>query len=783
MYSEQDIRTKFITPAIVETAGWDRDRQLREEVYFTAGRIFVEGKKTRRGVGKKADYILYYKPNIPLAIVEAKDESHSVGAGMQQALEYAEILDVPFVYSSNGHAFLEHDRTKSQGTLEREIPMDSFPSPDELWSRYSTANGLSPDQEKVVLEDYYRESEDKQPRYYQLVAVNRAIQAIAKGQKRVLLVMATGTGKTFTAFQIIWRLWKSRTAKRVLFLADRNVLIDQTKTNDFRPFGGQMTKIAGHKVEKAYEIYLSLYQAITGPDESQKAFREFTRDFFDLIVIDECHRGSAADDSAWREILEYFDSAVHVGLTATPKETKYVSNITYFGDPVYFYSLRQGIDDGFLAPYKVIRITMDKDEGWRPEAGMVDRYGEEIPDEIYNLRDFDRTIVLSERTKSVARKIAEFLRSDDPFAKSIVFCENIEHAEHVRQALVNESPDLVAEDSRYVMRITGDNDIGKKELDNFILPWEKYPVVAVTSRLMTTGVDAKTCKLIVIDRTINSVSEFKQIIGRGTRVDEDYDKRYFTVMDFRRATNLFADPDFDGEPEVVYEFGEDDEIDDTDGAAPSAEGQGMDDADDDPGAGIDFEDDDDHKPRRRYVVDGVPVWVVSERVQYLGADGKLITESLTDYTKRKVRNEYRSLDDFLGRWTTAERKRAVIEELQEHGILLDALREEVGADFDDFDLVCHVAYDAKPKTRSERAKSVLDSDYFARFGDVGRKVIEALLNKYADEGISNIEDFEILKIPPFSQLGSFVELAETLGGREGFEKTVRELEELLYAAA
>lgn len=775
MLSEQDVRTKFITPAIVEKAGWDRDRQLREEVYFTDGRIIVQGSRVHRAPGKKADYILYYKPNIPLAVVEAKDGSHLVGSGMQQAMEYAEILDIPFVYSTNGKGFLEHDRTKNDGQIETELSMDDFPTPRELWRRYSEYSGLNEKQEKIVLEDYFRESEEKTPRYYQLNAINKAVEAVAKGKKRLLLVMATGTGKTYTAFQIIWRLWKAKAVERVLFLADRNVLVNQTKTNDFKPFQDKMTKITSHSIDRSYEIYLSLYQAITGPAEDQKAFKNFSKDFFDLIVIDECHRGSAAEDSAWREILDYFDSAVHLGMTATPKETKYVSNITYFGEPLYTYSLKQGIEDGFLAPYKVIRITMDKDDGWRPESKMIDRYGNEIPDQIYNLRDFDRTITLSERTKSVARKISNFLKQTDRFGKTIVFCENIEHAEHMRQALINENGDLVSTDSRYIMRITGDNPLGKKELDNFILPWEPYPVIAVTSRLMTTGVDAKTCKCIVIDRTINSLSEFKQIIGRGTRIDEEYGKQYFSIIDFRRATNLFADPDFDGEPEVQYEINDTDDLD----AAEIGIDENLDNGSEEPG----FPDDGTEEPRKKYVVDNVPVWVVNERVQYLDGDGKLITESLKDYTKQKIKREYRSLESFLKTWTNAERKRVIIEELYNNGILFDALREEVGEEYDDFDLICHIAFDKKPKTRSERAKMVKSSDYFSRFEEKARNVLEIIIDKYSEEGIENIEDMKVLKIPPFDGLGSYKELVQSFGGPDGYRDAIRELERLLYSAA
>jgi type I restriction enzyme R subunit len=546
--TETDIRSKFITPALTGPGGdkWNLLNQIREEVFFTKGRVVVRGKTVRRGEAKKADYILYFKPNLPLAVIEAKDNTHSVGDGMQQALEYAEILDVPFAYSSNGDAFLEHDRTATAGTVTREIPLEQFPTPDELWARYRQAKGYTAAQESIATQDYYDDGSQKSPRYYQLVAINRTVDAIARGEDRILLVMATGTGKTYTAFQIIWRLWKSGAKKRILFLVDRNILADQTKTNDFKPFGQAMTKITNRTVDKSYEIYLCLYQAVTGTEEAQNIYRQFSPDFFDLVVVDECHRGSAADDSAWRQILEYFSSATQIGLTATPKETKDISNIEYFGEPIYTYSLRQGISDGFLAPYKVVRIGLDKDldkdlDGWRPEAGQTDKYGQIIEDREYNDRDFDRNLILEQRTEVVAAKVTEFLKGTDRFAKTIIFCENIDHAERIRQAMVNANPDLAAANSKYVMRITGDNDEGKAQLDNFIDPESTYPVIATTSRLMTTGVDAQTCQLIVLDRRINSMTEFKQIIGRGTRINEDYGKLYFTIMDFKRATALFAD--------------------------------------------------------------------------------------------------------------------------------------------------------------------------------------------------------------------------------------------------
>ena len=644
--SERDICTQYITPAL-QRAGWDFATQVREEVSFTKGRVIVRGKLHTRGKQKRADYVLYYAPNLPLAVIEAKDNNHSVGDGMQQALDYAETLDVPFVFSSNGDAFLSHDRTGQRTPIEQQLVLDQFPSPEDLWQRYCNWKGIaSPEKRETVETPYYDDGSGKTPRYDQINAINRTIEAIAKGQPRILLVMATGTGKTYTAFQIIWRLWKAKAKKRILFLADRNILVDQTRTNDFKPFGQAMTKIVNRQANKAFEIYLSLYQAVTGSEEEQNIYKQFSPDFFDLIVIDECHRGSAAEDSAWREILDYFSSATHIGLTATPKETKEVSNITYFGDPVYTYSLRQGIDDGFLAPYKVVRIDIDKDlQGWRPEKGQTDKNGNLIEDRIYNQQDFDRTLVLEKRTELVARKITEFLTATDPFAKTIVFCEDIDHAERMRQALTNLNPQRIAENRKYVMRITGDEQEGKAELDNFIDPESRYPVIATTSKLMTTGVDAQTCKLIVLDQRIQSMTEFKQIIGRGTRINEDFDKYWFTIMDFKKATELFADSAFDGDPVVIFEPQGDeppvppDEAGDDDPFAPPN-------PDEPP-----LPPEEPGTKRIKYVLGGeVSVYVVAERVQYYGPDGKLITESLKDYTRQAVRKKYASLDDFLRRW-------------------------------------------------------------------------------------------------------------------------------------
>ena len=792
--SERDICTKFITPAL-RHAGWDEMMQIREEVSFTKGRIIVRGKLVTRGQAKRADYILYYKPNIPIAVIEAKDNSQSVGEGMQQALDYAETLNIPFVFSSNGDGFVFHDRTGASRPREANFALDAFPSPAELWARYRAWKSLTPEAEKIVLQDYHESGDDKAPRYYQINAVNAAIEAIAKGQDRILLVMATGTGKTYTAFQIIWRLWKAGHRKRILFLADRNVLVDQTMVNDFRPFGEAMAKLStsaktiqrdggGHRVDAAYEIYLGLYQAITGPEDNQKIYREFSRGFFDLIVIDECHRGSAAEDSAWREILDYFSSATQIGLTATPKETKYVSNIAYFGEPVFSYSLKEGIRDGFLAPYKVVKVHIDRDvEGYRPEKGQLARDGEEVEDRIYNTKDFDRTLVIDGRTKLVAQKVTQFLKeSDDRFQKAVVFCVDREHAARMRQALINENADLVAVNPRYVMRITGGDAEGQDELGNFIDPESKYPVLVTTSRLLSTGVDVQTCRLIALDRAVGSMTEFKQIIGRGTRVHEDTRKYYFTVIDFRGATSHFADPEFDGEPVQIYEPEEGDPIDPPD--PPPA------DADDDPipgdpGEGETVIDDPDWPPpgtgpQKKIYVDGISATIVAERIEYLDEHGKLVTESLHDYTRKALRKRFASLDDFLRRWNAADRKQAIIEEMEAEGLPLTVIAEELGTGLDPFDLVCHVAFDAKPLTRRERAENVKKRDVFSKYGEQARAVLNALLQKYADEGVLNLDDANVLRIPPIDRLGTPLELVRAFGGRPDFERAVHDLQTALY---
>ena len=789
--SERDICTKFIAPAVV-AAGWDIQRQVREEVSFTKGRVIVRGKLHSRGKSRRADFILYHQPNLPLAVIEAKDNTHTVGDGMQQALDYAEALDVPFVFSSNGDGFLFHDRTGNAALTETELTLDQFPSPAELWQRYCTWKGFDAAASQKVEAPYFDDGTGRMPRYYQMNAINRTVEAVARGQNRVLLVMATGTGKTYTAFQIIWRLWKSRQKKRILFLADRNILVDQTKNNDFKPFGAAMTKIAKRQIDTSYEIYLSLYQAVTGAEEDKNIYKQFSPDFFDLVVIDECHRGSAAEDSAWREILAYFSSATHIGLTATPKETKEVSSIHYFGEPVYSYSLKQGINDGFLAPYKVVRIDFDKDlQGWRPPAGMCDKNGQPIEDRIYNLKDMDRQLVLEARTQLVAEKITAFLKATDPFQKTIVFCDDIDHAERMRQALVNLNPERVKENRKYVMRITGDEQEGKAELDNFINPEERYPVIACTSKLMTTGVDAQTCKLIVLDQHIRSISEFKQIIGRGTRINEDYGKFWFTIMDFKKATELFADPAFDGDPVQVYEpIGGESPVppDDLPDTTPNSENSIDSGTDLPPGEG-------EGGGRVKYLVGDVLVYVVAERVQYYGADGRLITESLRDYTRNCVKKQFGSLDAFLRRWTEAEQKKAIIEELANQGVLWEALAEEVEAKlggesasfssvvahFDAFDLICHVAFDQPPLSRKERADKVKKRNYFAKYQGAARQVLEALLDKYADTGLEPIEDIKILQLAPFSRMGAPVELVKAFGGKTAYAKAVSDLEQQLYA--
>jgi type I restriction enzyme R subunit len=788
--SENSIYTHFVIPALTK-AGWDLQNQIREQVYFTDGRIQVKGKQTTRGVKKFADVILYYKPNIPVAIIEVKKNTLALGAGMQQVLNYGAILDIPLVFSTNGDSFIEHDRSGYSAVVEREISLDNFPSPEELWEKYLHYKNIKTHEAAKIAEfNYFFDPSGRKPRYYQEIAINRSVEAIANGQNRVLLVMATGTGKTYTAFQIIYRLWKSGTKKRVLFLADRNALLDQAKRGDFKHFKEKMTIIRHKEIDKAYEIYLALYQGLTNYDEDKDAYREFTPTFFDLIVVDECHRGSAADDSAWREILDYFGTATKIGLTATPKETKEVSNIDYFGLPTYTYSLKQGIDDGFLAPYKVIRFNLNIDsEGWRPEQGKKDKQGQLVEDRIYNSKDYDRSLVIDERTQLVAKRVMAFLRKTDVYDKTIIFCVDIDHATRMRLAIVNKAPELVLENYKYVMKITGDDNEGKRELDNFTNPEERYPVIATTSKLMTTGVDAKTCKLIVLDANIGSMTEFKQIIGRGTRVDEDYGKMVFTIMDFRNVTDLFADKAFDGEPVMIKVIDDGDDLTDTD--IFGTESETSTDGETPPTAtptdytapiiigGGDII----AEPRDKIYVAGVSVSVLSERVQHLDADGTLITESLKDYTKKNLLKEFRSLDDFLSRWNTADKKKALIDELEQHGIILENLREDIKKDLDIFDLICHVAWDKPALTRRERANNVRKRDYFAKYSEQAQQVLQALLDKYADDGIENIENLNVLRLAPINSLGRPIEIFNLFGGKENYLAALKDLETEIYLMA
>ena len=825
--SETDICEKFISPALVQ-AGWDVIEQILREYPLRPGRMVVRGTRARRDKKSvlRADYVLFWKANIPLAVIEAKDNTQPVGAGMQQALAYAELLDVPFVFASNGDGFVFRDATLAKGTLETNLGLDQFPSPAELWARLCVYKGWSLDEEAIAGQPY---SPSKTPRYYQMGAINRAVEAIARGQNRILLVMATGTGKTYTAFQIIYRLWKSSWRaekasghglghgfgqKRILFLADRNILIDQTMVNDFRPFKGAMAKLSPNakgvervdagtgkhfiedldlavnkttkQVDKSFEIYLSLYQAVSGTEEEQNIYKQFSPDFFDLIVVDECHRGSADEDSAWREILTYFKGATQIGLTATPKETEHISNAEYFGEPVYTYSLKQGIEDGYLAPYKVIRVDLDKDTfGWRPPEGMLDKLGNVIEDRIYNATDMNRKLVLERRDEVVAAKITEYLKATDRYAKAIVFCEDIDHASRMRQALSNANADIAAVSPLYVVQITGDNAEGKAQLDNVIDPEKRFPVIATTSKLMSTGVDAQTCKLIVLDQNIKSMTLFKQIIGRGTRLREDLGKTWFTILDFKRATDIFADKDFDGDPVQIYEPKGDEAISppepplvDPGASAGTAGEPGFAPLPGDPLPSPG----DAPAPVKRYIVGGsVNVSVARERVQYLNAQGKLITESLRDYTRINVMRQFDSLDKFLQAWSSADRKAVLIEGLEAEGVLFDALADEVGKDLDPFDLLLHVAYDMPPLTRRERANRVKKRNAFAKYSEVARKVIEALIDKYADEGVQTIESIEVLRVPPLDKLGTPMELVKSFGGRAQYDAALRSIEHELYS--
>lgn len=794
--TEADIITKCVMPAILN-AGWDNTTQIRQEVKLRDGKVIVRGKVAARRTVKSADIVLYHKPGIPLAVIEAKANKHEIGKGMQQGIEYARLLDVPFVFATNGDGFIFRDATAAEGEcLEKQITLDDFPSPAELWQKFCLWKGYTQAQLPVITQDYYDDGSGKSPRYYQLQAINKTIEAVSNGQNRVLLVMATGTGKTYTAFQIIWRLWKSKNKKRILFLADRNILVDQTKNNDFQPFGTAMTKVSGRTIDPAYEIHLALYQAITGPEEDQKAFKQVAPDFFDLIVIDECHRGSASEDSAWREILDYFSSATQIGLTATPKETHEISSTDYFGDPVYVYSLKEGIEDGFLAPYKVVRVDIDVDlQGWRPTKGQTDLNGEVIDDRIYNQKDFDRTMVIDERTELVARTITDYLKRTNPMDKTIVFCNDIDHAERMRRALVNLNPEQVKKNDKYVMKITGDDEIGKAQLDNFINPKKPYPVIATTSELMTTGVDAKTCKLVVLDQNIQSMTKFKQIIGRGTRIDERYGKLWFTILDFKKATELFADERFDGIPEKVMDTTPEDIADPESDFEEKLEEisehddeqvTGVDEPPAPPYQVTDTDDvgplpEEDEKKIRKFHVNGVAVGVIAQRVQYYDADGKLVTESFKDYTRKTLLKEYASLDDFTRKWQDADRKEAIIHELEQQGIIWEVLAEEVGKDLDPFDMLCHVVYGQPPLTRKERAENVRKRNYFTKYSEAAQAVLDNLLDKYADAGVQEIESIQVLKLKPFDSMGTLPEIIKTgFGDRNGYNQALSELENEIY---
>lgn len=773
--NESDTRLKFIDPALKKA--WTLD-QIRTEYYFTDGEIIVRGRMTMRKKPKKADYLLSYAPDLPIAVVEAKDTSHSAGAGLQQAMGYAQALDVPFAYSSNGKGFIEHDFFTGK---ERALGIDEFPTPEELWCRYCAAKGIAEGgMEKAVTTPYYYEHGGTVPRYYQRIAVNRTVEVVAKGGRRVLLVMATGTGKTYTAFQIVHRLRSVGAARKVLYLADRNILIDQTKDGDFKPLQKVTTKVEHRKLDPAYEVYFALYQQLVGED-GEEIFRAFDRSFFDLIIVDECHRGSASEDSAWRKILEYFDSAIQIGMTATPKETEDVSNIDYFGEPVYIYSLKQGIEDGFLAPYKVVRPKLNVDVyGYRPVAGSIDDRGQVIEDRVYEKYDFDRDMVIKERTEEVAKKVTQFLKETDRNSKTIVFCVDIDHAERMRQALVNENSDIVAEHPNYVMRITCDSKEGKGQLDAFIDPDEKYPTVVTTSKLLTTGVNCKTCKVVVLDNIFGDqgMTEFKQIVGRGTRICEPYGKLYFTILDFRDASRLFADPAFDGDPVQVYEPSPDGPLDPPDDMPDSPP-----DVTPPPKPDDRQDDDDESHGHIKYYVSGVPVRIVSERVEYYSVGGELVTESLKDYTRKNILGKYDTLDHFLVVWNAEDRKQAIIDELKERGVFLEELRRESGQyEMSDFDLICHIAYDAKPLTRSERANNVKKSGYLYEYMGLAHDVLEALLDKFATSNLVDLDDARVLSLEEFRKFGSPMAIVKAFGGKEKFVEAAQALENAIYAA-
>ena len=769
--SEEDIKLRYITPAIIDKCWSVEDITMETKVKLTDGKINLRGNLVARGKAKYADYMLYYNKANPIAIVEAKDANHSVSHGMQQAKEYAEMMDIPFAYSSNGMGFQEYDFLTGH---ERSFAMDEFPSKDELYKRYidesNAGEGLNDEELKVINQPYCTGQDIYPPRYYQRNAVNRTVDAVARGEKRMLLVMATGTGKTYTAFQIVYRLLKAGLVKKVLYLADRNVLVDQSIEQDFKPLANTIHKVSYQQDKKskptAHEVYFSLYQQLIGENGRQQYKELFKPEFFDMVIVDECHRGSAKDDSNWREILEYFHDAVQLGMTATPKETRYQSNITYFKEPLYTYSLKEGIDDGFLAPFKVINITTNIGDEWRPVKGQLDIFGNPIEDRIYNNQDYDYNIVMEDRIREVAHEISSYLKVTDPMAKTIVFCADEDHAERMRVALVNENSEMCRKYPDYVVRITGSDAYGQSKLDYFISVSSKTPVIATTSKLLSTGVDCKMVKLIALDQRINSMTEFKQIVGRGTRIREREGKTHFTIMDFRNITRLFADPDWDGPLEVDSGY-----IKDTPKPEPKPRVP-----QDDPGTGMAAD------PRPVVSRDGCEVKIINKMVSVYDSNGKLLrTESITDYTRKNINDTYANLSDFINHWNAAEKKSEIAQLMRENGIDLQALKEQQGmADVDDFDFICHIAYGKKPLTRRERAENVKKRDVFSKYGEGARKVLEALLDKYANDGISQLENRKVLSLDPFRQMGSPATIAKLFGGNQQYFEAVRELEHELY---
>lgn len=766
--TEEDVKVKYITPAL-QDRNWDIKTQMRFEYYFTDGKINVRGNTAQRGKGKKVDYLLYYRSNMPIAVIEAKDNEHQVADGLQQGIDYAECLDVPFAYSSNGFGFREFDRITG---AERTIGMDEFPTPDELWKRYKEEKNITPEQEKIIEEPYHLLDINKRPRYYQRIAINKTIEAVAKGQNRILLVMATGTGKTFTAFQIIYRLWKSGTKKKILYLADRNILIDQTMQNDFKPFQKVMTKIENREMDSSYEIYMSLYHQLRSPEA--EIYKQFKPDFFDLIIVDECHRSSARDDSNWHEILEYFSGATQIGMTATPKETDDVSNISYFGEPIYTYTLNQGIEDGYLAPYKVLRVSLDKDlEGYRPERGKVDEDGELVEDREYKLKDFDRIIVIDERTRVVAKRITEYLKATDRMARVIVFCVDTEHALRMRNALSEENQDMMALNSKYVVRITSNDKEGKAQLDNFIDANEKYPVVATTSKLLSTGVDTKTVKLIVLDTEIASMTEFKQIIGRGTRLVPKKGKEYFTIMDFRNNSAKFADPEFDGDPVVVKP------IDGGDGKTPIDPDTYNPDGNPQPPVLIDGDDD---RSKKKIYINNVEVTILSESVKYYDANGQLITESISEYSGKNLKKLYNNYLEFEKDWYNSESKKDFLNKLYNNGVMVEALVEEAeDTNVDIFDLLSSITYGKEIIGKKERIERVMQNQIFMNnYSKEQREIIKEIALIYRNKDVEEIERIDVLRLNNFDRFGGMVPVVKLFGGKDNYKKMIRELENVIY---